>query len=128
MKHQKFTFVVAVFALLAGCALAQAQQKIAADIGFKFMAGSTAMAPGKYNVESQGTGAVTIRDAAGKSSAVLPALTILGRHDTHQMAELVFDRVGEALHLSEIWFGGGADGILVLATKEPHKHQVLEVK
>ena len=98
MKHQKFTLMVAVFALLAGSALAQAQQSFAADINFKFMAGTRAMAPAKYNIARDTSGAITVRDvtgqasdAAGKSGAVLAAITALGRHDNDQFPELVFD-------------------------------------
>jgi hypothetical protein len=135
MRHREFTFVLAALALLAGSGLAQAQQKFVASVDFKFIAGSRAMAPGKYNIARDNTGSITIRDVtgkasdeAGKSGSVLVAITSLGRHDTHQMPELVFDKLPDGLHLSEVWFGGGADGTLVLATKEPHGHQVLEVK
>jgi hypothetical protein len=134
MKHQKFMLISAVFALLAGSALAQAQQTFTADINFKFMAGTRAMAPAKYNIARQMNGEITIRDvtgkasdAAGKSGAVLTSITSLGRHDTDKMPELVFDVLADGPHLSEVWFPG-VDGALVLATKEPHKHQVLQVK
>ena len=134
MKHQKFTLMVALFALLAGSALAQAQQTFAADINFKFMAGTRAMAPAKYNIARDSNGAITIRDVTGKASdaawksgSVLVVITSLGRHDTGQMPELVFDLLPDGPHLSEVWFPG-SDGSLVLATKEPHKHQVLQVK
>ena len=55
------------------------------------------------------------------------AITNLGRHDANQSPTLVFDKLPDGPYLSEVWFGGGADGIPVLATKEPHTHQVLEV-
>ncbi len=134
MKHQKFTLMLAVFALLVGSTLAQAQQKFVADIGFKFVAGTRAMAPGKYNIVRQPTGEITIRDVtgkasdeAGKSGSVLLPLTSLGRREVPH-SELVFDMLPDGPHLAEVWFSGGMDGLLVLATKEPHKHQVLEVK
>jgi hypothetical protein len=127
MKQIKFLAAAVVLALLAGAGLAQAQEKVTADIGFKFMAGSVAMAPGKYNIERVANGAISVRDAAGKVSAILPTITTLGRHDTHTQTELVFDVVGATTSLSEVWFGG-LDGVLVLATKEGHKHQVVDVK
>jgi hypothetical protein len=134
MKHYRLTFVLAAVALLAGTGLAQAQQKFVADIGFKFMAGTRAMAPAKYNIAQSASGEITIRDvtgkasdAAGKSGVVLMAITSLGRHVVNESPELVFDQLPDGPHLSEVWFPG-VDGVLVLATKEPHKHQVLQVK
>jgi hypothetical protein len=137
MKHRKLTFVLAALALLAGSGLAQAQGnqgKLAADIGFKFWAGSRAMAPAKYNIVLGSNGEITIRDvtgkasdAAGKSGAVLIPITTLGRHDTNSMPGLVFDQLPDGPHLSEVWFPG-VDGMLLLATKEPHKHLVLPMK
>ena len=129
MRHQKFTLAVTMLALLVGCAFAQAQAKATVDIKFKFIAGTAAMAPGNYNIEQMSTGSVSIREAGGgKSSAVLPIITVLGRHDNDQFPELVFDLLPDGPHLSEVWFSGGVDGMLVLATKEPHKHQVLQAK
>jgi hypothetical protein len=67
---------------------------------------------------------VTLRTAAG-AAAVLPVVTRLGRHDTDQNIELVFDKVkGERL-LSEIWPAGGKDGYCVLATSAEHTHYVM---
>jgi hypothetical protein len=128
MKHRKFTLVVAMFALLAGGALAQAQSRATVSIGFKFMAGKVAMPAGKYEVWSNGANVIEIREVApGKAAATLLAITSLGRHDTDTFVELVFDSLSDGPHLSEVWFPG-TDGYLVLATKEAHKHQVLQAK
>ncbi len=128
MKHQKFTLMLAVFALLVASALAQAQSRATVSIGFKFMAGSTAMPAGKYNLEQQSTATILIRDATGKVSAELPILTVLGRHDNDPFPELVFDSLSDGPHLSEVWFPGIDEGFLVLANKGAHKHQVLQAK
>jgi hypothetical protein len=134
MRYRRVTFVLALLALLVGSGVAQAQEKFVADIGFKFWAGSRAMAPAKYNISRDASGAITVRDVtgkpsdeAGKSGAVLVAITSLGRHDMDKMPELVFDQLPDGPHLSEVWFPG-VDGVLVLATKESHKHEVIQVK
>jgi hypothetical protein len=130
MRHQKLTFVLAVLALLVGWGLAQAQGsqgRLAADVGFKFWAGSSAMAPGKYTIVWASTGGITIQDATGGSSALLMPITTLGRRDTNPTPGLVFDQLPDGSHLSEVWFPG-VDGMLLLATKGPHSHLVLPMK
>ncbi len=128
MSHRRATLVLAVLALLAGAALAQAQNQAVVSIGFKFMAGSAAMPAGKYDLSLDNSGAIAIREVApGKASAIVPVITTLGRHDVDPFPELVFDTLPDGPHLSEVWFPG-IDGYLVLATKGPHKHQVVQQK
>jgi len=61
---------------------------------------------------------------ADSASVVIPVITSLGRRDANKVPELVFDKLNGGLYLSEIWLPG-KDGLLVLATKEAHEHQVL---
>jgi hypothetical protein len=128
MKHLKFTFVLVGLALLVGSGLAQAQAKATVDIGFKFMAGTVAMPAGKYDIWSNEANVIEIREVApGKAAATLLTITSLARHDTIKFLELIFDNQADGPNLSELWFPG-TDGYLVRATKEPHTHQVLQVK
>jgi hypothetical protein len=123
MKHRVQVGIAAlVLAVVAGGALAHAQPAAVVNIGFAFMAGGKSMPAGKYDIQVTSGGPVLLR---GPSSQVLmPVMTRLGRRDNDREPELVFDNVGGALHLSEVWFPG-SDGYLLLGTKEQHDHTVL---
>ncbi len=49
---------------------------------------------------------------------------MLGRHDKDADPELVFDKIGTKLELSEVWLPN-QDGFLLLATKGRHEHAVV---
>jgi hypothetical protein len=128
MRHRNVTLVVAVLTLLAGNALVQAQSPATVSVDFKFVAGTMAMPAGKYVIDQTAGIEISIKEAGGgKAAVVLPVITILGRHDTDRFPELVFDIYPDGPHLSEVWFPR-IDGFLVLATKEPHEHRVLQAK
>jgi hypothetical protein len=111
-------------AVLLGVAIAQAAP-VTVNIGFAFTAGGKSMPAGKYQIDIKATdGPVVLRGDANGSEVILSVMTRLGRHDNDQEPELVFDRLGSTLHLSEIWIPG-ADGYLVLGTKENHDHVIL---
>jgi hypothetical protein len=117
---------VAALALAAvlGVAIAQAAP-VSVNIGFAFVAGSKSMPAGKYQIDIKGAnGPIVIRGDAKDSEAILSVMTRLGRHDNDQEPELVFDRIGTAVHLSEIWLPG-EDGYLLLGTQEKHDHVVV---
>ena len=125
MKRRVFVGIAGLFvAFVAVGAVASAQQQIAADIGFSFVAGGKEMAAGKYTIEVTGAvGPILLRGSAG-TSGVMSVITTLGRHDLDKDPELVFDKVDGKLILSEVWLPG-KDGLLVLATKQPHEHAVV---
>jgi hypothetical protein len=54
----------------------------------------------------------------------MPIITTLGRHDRDSPVEFVFHQIDGKSVLSQIWTPA-KDGLLVLATKEPHEHAVL---
>jgi hypothetical protein len=110
--------------VLLGIALAQAAP-ITVNIGFTFTAGGKSMPAGKYEIDiKSANGPIVLRGGEKGSEAILAVMTRLGRHDNDQEPELVFDRIGAALHLSEVWLPG-EDGYLVLGTVEKHDHVVL---
>ena len=124
MKRHTFMLMVTAVLLLAGCAGAQAQTATV-DIKSAFFVGGRTMPPGTYRIEQTGFGEVVLQGGATDSaSVVMPVITVLGRRDSDKVAELVFDKINGGLSLSEIWLPG-RDGLLVLATKEAHEHQVL---
>ena len=92
-------------------------------IDFAFVVADKDMPAGSYSLEAGG-GRVTVRPQNGKgTTAMLPILTRLGRHDNDADAELIFDKLDGKLHLSELWVPG-VDGFLLLATAKEHDHAV----
>jgi len=112
------------FVLVGFAATASAQSLGKANIDFPFVAGKTQCASGSYAIEAGG-GKVVLRsqDPKGGTIAML-VITRLGRHDTDNATELVFDKVGGKFTLSEVWLGTG-DGYLVASTPGDHEHRVL---
>jgi hypothetical protein len=102
---------------------AHAQNRATVKIDFAFVAANQAMEPGAYEIEATGNELI-LRSASRKAAVVMTVLTRLGRHDNDADAELVFDKVGGKLLLSEFWYPG-ADGCLVLATPTEHQHRVI---
>ncbi len=118
-----------VILLAAGSAFAQ--HTLIVKIDFPFTVEGKVLPAGEYEFVGVGTAGVeafSIR-SAGKGVATVPVLTHLAgeMHTTPQDAHVVFDVVGDTHMLSEIWLVG-EDGYLVLATKGPHKHKVLNIK
>ena len=112
------------FLLVGLAATAGAQTLGKANIDFPFIAGKTQCAAGSYNFEVTG-GKVMLRSADSKGAAIMMlVITRLGRHDTDNDTELVFDKVKDNMTLSEIWLGN-ADGYLVATTPGEHEHRVL---
>jgi hypothetical protein len=82
------------------------------------------MEAGTYEIEASRE-KILLRSTSGKTAQVMmPVITRLGRHDADQEPELVFDKVGGQLLLSEYWFPE-MDGYLVLNTPTDHEHRVL---
>jgi hypothetical protein len=105
------------------------QLALKATIDFPFTAAGKALPAGQYEFLRDSTLQVFTVTGAGKTHAVVSILTTLAlqTHSNADNAYLVFDKVGEACFLSEIWVPG-ADGFLVLATKGKHEHKVVTVK
>jgi hypothetical protein len=113
-----------VVGFVVSAAPAHAQNRAKVNIDFAFVAGGTAMEAGAYEIEATRE-KVILRSAAGKTAQIMmPVITRLGRHDSDQESELVFDKVGGKFLLSEFWFPE-MDGYLILNTPTDHDHRVL---
>jgi hypothetical protein len=113
-----------VIATVMSATPAHAQNRAKVSIDFAFVAGGTAMEAGDYDIDAT-RDRVILRSSSGKGGAVImPVITRLGRHDNDRDAELVFDKVGGKLLLSEFWIAD-LDGWLVLNTPVDHEHRVL---
>ena len=101
-----------------------AQNRVTVNIDFAFVAAGKEMPAGAYELEVD-RATVVLRSAKGKASWIqMPAFTRLGRHDADPDPELVFDKVGGKLLLSELWLPD-RDGYLLLNTPVDHEHRVL---
>ena len=85
------------------------------------------MPAGKYNVEQQSVNPplLNFKDDSGKSCALVSTITRLSQDPRgNKESRLVFDRIDDCNHLSEIWFAG-SDGFLVRGTSEHHVHDIV---
>jgi len=97
---------------------------VVAALVVAFVAGGTALEAGEYEIEAT-RDRVILRTTSGTAVQIqMPVITRLGRHDADPDSELVFDKVGGRLLLSEFWFPD-MDGYLVLSTPTAHEHRVL---
>ena len=123
MKSRVFvTLVALVVVSLAGSAIAQAQS-ISGNVAFPFTAGGKEMPAGKYTIELLPAGPVSLSGPNGVR-VVMPVLTSLARHPQDQNSGFVFDKKDGKSVLSEVWFAGH-DGMLLVATSEPHQHAIV---
>jgi hypothetical protein len=119
------------FVLLAVmCAYGQ-QGPIKSKIDFPFTVAGKVLPAGQYEFVRDNTALSILSfrvQGEGKMGALAPVLTRIAgaMHTTPQDAHVVFDVVGNAHLLSEIWIPG-EDGYLLLATKGPHTHHVINV-
>ena len=96
--------VVAAAVILIGAVSAQAQAPTV-DIKFKFQANGTLFDAGTYSVDFGSDGNVMLTPAKGGAAIEVPRTKTLGGRNVRKV-ELVFDRVGSLLFLSEVWLPG----------------------
>ena len=124
MKRRVFvTLIALVVVYLSGAAIAQAQS-VTADVAFPFVAAGKDVAAGKYSVETTPAGPLVLTGSGGVR-ILMPIVTTLARHPQDQQAGFVFDKTTGKNVLSEVWMPG-RDGMLLVATTEPHQHAIVE--
>lgn len=96
--------VVAAAIILVGAVSAQAQAPTV-DVKFKFQANGTLLEAGTYAVDFGSNGNVMLTPAKGGAAIEIPRSKTLGGRSIRKV-ELVFDRVGSLLFLSEVWLPG----------------------
>ncbi len=119
-----FATAVLLASIVALVTPASAQSMARADIGFSFVAAGKEFPAGMYNLQVSGQQIMLQQRAGTMPPVMMPILTRLGRHDTDNDTELIFDKVDGRLCLSEVWIGT-SDGYLVLNTPGDHEHRVL---
>ncbi len=108
-------------------AVSYAQDSAVFTIGFNFMAEGKPMAPGQYELKlNSDHTAFTLTPMPKGSGVFLTTVTRLAvAEPPNGDTRVVFDKVGDAAYLSEIWLPGD-DGFLVYAAKEKHTHQIVK--
>ncbi len=123
-------FVMAVALALLGCiggGVAVAQDVTVVNVPIKFTVGQKVMEPGRYELQmNDDRSAITLTPARGPAIFV-PTITRLAAMQPIGQGKVVFDKVGEAYYLSEIWLPT-EDGFLVKDTKQPHQHHVVSAE
>jgi hypothetical protein len=95
--------VVAAVVMLVGVVSASAQPS-PVEIKFKFQANGKLFEAGTYTVDFSSSGNVLLTPAKG-AAVEIPRQKLLGGRNVRKV-ELVFDRVGSLLFLSEVWIPG----------------------
>ncbi len=118
--------LMALFAVMTG--YGQPQEMVKAKIDFSFKVEGKVLPPGQYEFARDPKAMEFRVQGEGKIAALVPILTRMAAeiHSTHQDAHLVFDVVGDTHLLSEIWIPG-EDGYVLLVTKGPHTHKVINL-
>jgi hypothetical protein len=99
---------------------------IKAEIPFGFSAMGKELPAGTYRFTVDfGKGLVRVESLTGKYQ-VVPFVTLLAKqeHSTATDSHIVFDKVDGKYSLSEVW-GAHQEGVLLLATKGKHEHEVV---
>ena len=98
------TVIATTAVVLALGALASAQASTV-KIGFNFLAGSKTLAAGTYSVDVAANGNIVLTPEAGGAAIGIPQLKALSKRNVTRV-EMMFDVVGSAHYLSEVWVPG----------------------
>ena len=128
MRSRSLVLISLLTLLAALCVYAQTST-VRANIPFAFSAAGKQFPAGQYGfVPDIGSQMIRLTGADGKNVAVvmIQDRTAGAIHNTPADAHIVFDKVGEAYFLSELWVPG-MDGFMLNTLKEQHEHRVVNV-
>lgn len=121
--------VAALIFAVAAAPTVMAQDAVTADVPLAFKAAGRSFAPGGYEFRiNRNDDTVTVSSIRNikAPTATVPVVCSLAMHEGQQ-AQVVFDKVGNDLILSEVWLPD-SDGALVHAEKAKHTHHVVKAK
>lgn len=126
---KKTILTVGFFALLAVAAAYGQNAVVRAQIDFPFIVEGKTLPAGTYDFAQDESASVFRVSDGGKNQAVAQILTRLaaGMHTSPADGHIVFDKIGDAYTLAEIWIPG-QDGYVVAVTKAKHEHKIINVK
>ena len=111
--------MAAVMALtaMAMTRVAQAQNAIAVNVPFDFVAGGKTLPAGEYSVRASGAGNTLILiDRKDTSVSALIITNAVVSRDMQTESKLVFNRYGDRYFLSQVWSEGNSQGRQLLKT------------
>ncbi|MGA9770651.1 MAG: hypothetical protein WBV94_16545 [Blastocatellia bacterium] len=118
-----------ILCLFAGIGGAQASaqidsdETIVADIPYDFVVRDQTLPAGKYTIkvsDDKDLSVLVLRSANGRRSALFQTQDIQA-NQTPRKTELVFDKVGDAYFLSQIWLSGSDQGVELEKSKAEQK-------
>lgn len=115
------------FLTLLAVVSAYGQASITADIPFQFTAAGKVLPAGEYRFGRDSNDSFIRVVGLKGASAVAQVITRIGAgiHNSPQDSHIVFDKIGEAYTLSELWIPGYA-GFVLNVTKEKHEHRTVD--
>jgi hypothetical protein len=128
--HRRFLVLLAIaaFMFVVHPAVSQAQDSARVTIGFPFVAEGKTMPAGEYELTLNSDHTAFTLAAVPKGTGLfLTTVTRLAASeppagDFH----IVFDKVGDAYYISEVWLPG-EDGYLVYAAPGKHTHHIIRL-
>ena len=124
------TLMMLTASILLVAAFASGQELIVANakIPFAFSVAGKVLPAGEYNFVNDPINAITVSSIDKKVTAVVPIVTYLDKemHTTPKDSHVVFDKIGNAYILAEIWVPG-FDGLVLDIIKEKHTHQIINI-
>jgi len=121
---------VMALTVMAATRVAQAQEPLAVNIPFDFVAGNQVLPAGEYSVQASGPGKTLIlidrKDSA--ASAIINSNAVVA-NEIQSQSKLVFDRYGDRYFLSQVWAAGNSRGRQLLKSgREKEMAQAAEIE
>ncbi len=115
---KKRTFVMTsllLLSLMVAAQVVQAQEPVAVNIPFEFVAGNVTLPAGEYRVEKLEKNSVVVLTHCAQPGASAIVMTIASQANAPQSnSKLVFNRYGNLYFLSQYWSAGSSSGRLLL--------------
>ena len=117
---------VALLILVAATSGFAQTHRVKATIPHEFTAAGKVLPAGEYTFGYDAQRRMVTVKTENGSATMVPIVTLLAGaiHTTSNDSHIVFDRIGNNHHLSEIWMPG-IDGVSLLSTKEKHEHEIV---
>ena len=125
----RMILTVGLFAFLAVAAAYGQNAIVRAQIDFPFIVEGRTLPAGTYDFTRDGMASIfKVTDGAKDvASAQILTRVAAGMHTSPADGHLVFDKIGDAYTLAEIWIPG-QDGYILAVTKAKHEHRIINVK
>jgi hypothetical protein len=126
MKKQSFVMAsLLVLSSMAATQVARAQEAMAVNIPFAFVAGNATLPAGEYRVETLNRNSAVLSIHCSDPSASAMVITNAAQaKELNSESKLVFNRYGNRYFLSQVWKAGSIRGRQLL--KSPREKEVAQ--